>query len=105
MMGDQDEVLSNNRPSYVIARQLKRNLRNCTAKLRLFRTHAEIHYENARFAINQDEFNEQHQGYMEQHRITTERIAELEDQRRNRQINHGTGRVYTGNRDPPACDR
>lgn len=42
-------------------------------------------YENARFAVNQDEFNERHKGYMERHRIATERVAELEDKRQNRQ--------------------
>jgi len=42
-------------------------------------------YENARFTVNQDEFNEQHRGYMERHRIATERVAELEDKQRNRQ--------------------
>ncbi len=36
-------------------------------------------------AVNQDEFNERHQGYMERHRIATEWSAELENQRRNRQ--------------------
>ena len=42
-------------------------------------------YENARFAVNQDEFNERNKGYMARHRIATEQVAELEDQRRNRQ--------------------
>ena len=35
--------------------------------------------------FKQDEFSEQHRGYMERHRIATERVAELEDKQRNRQ--------------------
>jgi len=42
-------------------------------------------YENARFAVNQDEFNERHQGYVERHRLAAERVVDLEDQRQNRQ--------------------
>ncbi len=42
-------------------------------------------YENARFGSDQDEFNERHQGYMDRHRLATERVIEMEDQRRNRQ--------------------
>jgi site-specific DNA recombinase len=89
LMGDRDEVLSNSR----LAQEV---LCDCSAiETELAELHREIEvvseltrksiYENARFAINQDEFNERHQGYMERHRIATERIAELEDQRRNRQ--------------------
>ncbi|KUG04044.1 hypothetical protein ASZ90_018570 [hydrocarbon metagenome] len=48
----------------------------------------------ARFAVNQDDFNERHQGYMRRHRIATGRVTELEDQR-----------VYSENRNPPACSR
>jgi len=89
LMGGRDEVLSNCR----LAQEV---LCDCSAiETELAELHREIEvvseltrksiYENARFAINQDEFNERHQGYMERHRIATERIAELEDQRRNRQ--------------------
>ncbi|RJX23832.1 MAG: recombinase family protein [Dethiobacter sp.] len=42
-------------------------------------------YENARFAVNQDEFNERHGGYLERHRKAAERIAELEVLQRERQ--------------------
>jgi site-specific DNA recombinase len=42
-------------------------------------------YENAHAAVDQEEFNERHKGYMERHRKATERVAELEEQRRNRQ--------------------
>ena len=40
-------------------------------------------YENSCFAVNQDEFNERYQGYMERHRIAMERVAELDEQRQN----------------------
>jgi DNA invertase Pin-like site-specific DNA recombinase len=89
LMGDRDEVLSNCR----LAQEV---LCDCSAiETELAELHREIEvvseltrksiYENARFAINQDEFYERHKGYMERHRIATERVAELEDQRRNRQ--------------------
>ena len=89
LIGDRDEVLSNCR----LAQEV---LCDCSAiETELAELHREIEvvseltkksiYENARFAINLDEFNERHQGYMERHRIATERIAKLEDQRRNRQ--------------------
>ena len=89
LMGGRDEVLNNCR----LAQEV---LCDCSAiETELAELHREIEvvseltrksiYENARFAINQDEFNERHQGYMERHRIATERVAELEDQRRNRQ--------------------
>lgn len=42
-------------------------------------------YENAHVAVNQDEFNERHSGYMERHQNAAERIASLETQRRERQ--------------------
>jgi site-specific DNA recombinase len=89
LMGSRDELLANCR----LAQEV---LCDCSAiKTELAELHREIEvvseltrksiYENARFTINQDEFNERHKGYMERHRIATERIAELEDQRRNRQ--------------------
>lgn len=88
-MSDRDEVLTKCR----LAQEV---LCDCSAiKTELAELHREIEvvseltrksiYENARFAINQDEFYERHKGYMERHRIATERVAELEDQRRNRQ--------------------
>ena len=89
LMGDRDEVLNNCR----LAQEV---LCDCSAiETELAELHREIEvvseltrksiYENARFAINQDEFNERHKVYMERHRVATERVAELEDQRRNRQ--------------------
>lgn len=46
--------------------------------------------ENAHFAVNQDEFNERHQGYMERYLIATERVAELEALRIKRREKHNT---------------
>jgi DNA invertase Pin-like site-specific DNA recombinase len=42
-------------------------------------------YESARVAVSQEEFNERHTGYIERHRKATERLAELDEQRRERQ--------------------
>ena len=42
-------------------------------------------YENAHSAVNQDEWNERNNGYLERHRAATERIAELDEARRQRQ--------------------
>lgn len=89
LMGGRDELLANCR----LAQEV---LCDCSAiETELAELHREIEvvpeltrksiYENARLAVNQDEFNERHQGYMERHRIATERVAELEDQRRSRQ--------------------
>ena len=89
LMGDRDEVLSNSR----LAQEV---LCDCSAiETELAELHREIEvvseltrksiYENARFAINQDEFNERHQGYMERHRIATEQVADLEGIMRERQ--------------------
>lgn len=47
-------------------------------------------YENARVAVSQDEFNERNNSYLERHRKATERVAELEGLRRERQ-----GRLLT----------
>jgi len=41
--------------------------------------------ENAHIALSQDEFNKQIDGYQEQHRALTGQIAELEQQKRERQ--------------------
>jgi len=89
LMGSRDELLANCR----LAQEV---LYDCSAiETELAELYREIEfaselarrsiYENARSAVNQDEFNEQHRGYMERHRIATERVTELEDQRRNRQ--------------------
>ncbi|MBS3985591.1 MAG: hypothetical protein KGZ66_08285 [Selenomonadales bacterium] len=42
-------------------------------------------YESARSVVNQDEFNERNNSYLERHRKATERVAELEGLRRERQ--------------------
>lgn len=42
-------------------------------------------YENAHVAVDQDQFNERHSGYMEHHQNAAERIASLEAQRREQQ--------------------
>ena len=88
-MGSRDELLANCR----IAQEL---LCDCSAiETQIGELQREIEvvseltrksiYANARFAINQDEFNERHQGYIERHRIATERFAELEEIMRERQ--------------------
>ena len=42
-------------------------------------------YESARKMVNQDEFNERNNSYLDRHRKATERVAELEGLRRERQ--------------------
>ena len=42
-------------------------------------------YESARTVVNQDEFNERNNSYLERHRKATDRVAELEGLRRERQ--------------------
>ena len=42
-------------------------------------------YENAHIAINQSEWQERNNGYLERHQKATERIAELEDRKREKQ--------------------
>lgn len=42
-------------------------------------------YENARAVVSQDEFNERNNSYLERHRKATERVAELEGLRCERQ--------------------
>jgi hypothetical protein len=89
LMGSRDQLLDN-------CRLAKEVLCDCTqieAELVDLRQEIEVVseltrkciYENARFTFKQDEFSEQHRGYMERHRIATERVAELEDKQRNRQ--------------------
>lgn len=89
LMSDRDEVLTNCR----LAQEV---LCDCSAiETELAELHREIEvvselmrksiYENARFGVNQDEYNQRYQGYIERHRIATERVAELEDMQRNRQ--------------------
>lgn len=41
-------------------------------------------YENAHAAIDQDEWNDRNNGYIERHRKATERVAELENLKRER---------------------
>jgi site-specific DNA recombinase len=89
LMGNRDELLANCR----LAQEV---LCDCLEiEMELAELHREIEvvselirkaiYENARLTVNQDEFNEQHKGYVERHRIATERVGELESQRRERQ--------------------
>ncbi len=88
LTGSRDELLANCRLAQSV-------LCDCTEiDTELEELHREIEvvselmrkaiYENARFTVNQAEFKERHQGYMEKHQLSTERVAELEDQRRNR---------------------
>jgi len=89
LMGSRDELLANCR----LAQEV---LCDCSAiETELAELQREIEvvselmrksiYENARFGVNQDEYNERYQGYIERHRIVTEQVADLEDQRRKRQ--------------------
>ncbi|MDD4803120.1 MAG: recombinase family protein [Syntrophomonas sp.] len=89
VMGGREELLSNCR----LAQQV---LCNCTAidaeiaeRQREIEVVAELTrksiYENACVAVDQNEFNERHSGYMERHQNAAERIASLEAQRRERQ--------------------
>lgn len=41
-------------------------------------------YENARVAVSQEEFSDRHTGYIERYRKATERLAELDEERRER---------------------
>jgi len=50
-------------------------------------------YENARSAVNQREWSERNNGYLERHRKATERIDELETEKRERL---GKGKVFEG---------
>ncbi|MDD3888941.1 MAG: recombinase family protein [Syntrophomonadaceae bacterium] len=89
LMGSRDELLANCR----LAKEVLCDCAQIEAELVDLRQEIEVVseltrkciYENARFTVNQDEFNEQHRGYVERHRIATERVAELEDKQRNRQ--------------------
>ena len=92
LMGSRDELLGNCR----LAQEV---LCDCSAiETELAELQSEIEvvseltrksiYENACFAVNQDKFNERHQGYIERHRIATERVAELEALRINRREKH-----------------
>jgi len=89
LMGSRDELLANCR----LAQEV---LCDCSAiETELAELQSEIEvvselmrksiYENARFGVNQDEYNQRYQGYIERHRIVTEQVADLEDQRRKRQ--------------------
>jgi len=42
-------------------------------------------YENAHTVINQEEWHERNNGYLERHRMASERVIELEEQKRERQ--------------------
>lgn len=82
LMGNRDELLANCH----LAQEVLCDCAQIEAELVDLRQEIEVVseltrkciYENARFGINQDEFNERHYGYIERHRIATERIAELE---------------------------
>ncbi|MGE5417441.1 MAG: recombinase family protein [Acidobacteriota bacterium] len=92
LMGNRDELLANCRLAQAV-------LGDCsTIETELADLHREIEviselarktiYENARFAVNQDEFNERHQGYMDRHQSAMERVAELEMLRNKRYEKH-----------------
>lgn len=82
LMGGWDELLANCR----LAQSVLCDCTEIDAELEELRREIEVVseltrksiYENARFAVNQDEFNERYQGYIERHRIATEQVAELE---------------------------
>ncbi|MEN6325364.1 MAG: recombinase zinc beta ribbon domain-containing protein [Syntrophomonas sp.] len=90
LMGNRDELLANCR----LAQEVLCDSSEIEAELKELRQEIEVVtelskkaiYENARVAVSQDEFNERHNSYMERHRIATERVAELEDQRRNKSL-------------------
>ena len=81
LMGNRDELLANCR--MVIEVLCDRT--GIETELAELQREIEIVYEltrrsineNARFAVNQDEFNERHKEYTERHRIATKRAAEL----------------------------
>ncbi len=89
LMGSRDELLANCR----LAQEVLCDCSAIEAELGELQREIEVVseltrksiYNNARFAVNQDEFNERHQGYIERHRIATERVIEIENQMRNRQ--------------------
>ena len=94
LMAGRDELLANCR----LAQQV---LCDCTAiDEELAKLHQEIEvvaeltrksiYENAHVAVNQDEFNERHSGYMERHQMATEQVAGLETLRNTRREKHKT---------------
>lgn len=82
LMGDRQELFANCRLSQSI-------LCDCSeieAELEELRREIEVVtelsqkaiYENARVPVSQDEFNERNNSYLERHRMATERVAELE---------------------------
>ncbi|BAF60889.1 hypothetical protein PTH_2708 [Pelotomaculum thermopropionicum SI] len=94
LMGNRDELLVNCR----LAQEVLCNCTEIDAELEELRREIEVVseltrkaiYENARFAVNQDGFNERHKGYMERHRKATERIAQLEALRIKHREKHNT---------------
>lgn len=93
-MGNRDELLANFR----LVQEVLCDCSAIDAELEELRCKIEIIseltrkviYENARFAVNQDEFNERHQGYMEQHMKAIEQVAELKALRIKRCEKHKT---------------
>lgn len=90
LMGNRDELLANCR----LAQEV---LCDCSEiEMELTELHREIEvvselirkaiYENARLAVNQDEFYEQHRRYMERYRVATERVVELDTLRIKRRV-------------------
>ena len=85
-MGSREELLSNCR----LAQQVLCDCKTIDSEIAELRREIEVLaeltrksiYENAHVAVNQDEFNERHSGYMERHQNAAERIASLEAQRR-----------------------
>ena len=59
-------------------------------------------YENAHIAINQSEWQERNNGYLERHQKATERIAELEDRKREKQSKRKTLESFIRNLE--SCD-
>lgn len=54
-------------------------------------------YENAHIAINQSEWQERNNGYLERHRKASERVAELEDLKREKQSKNKTLESFVRN--------
>jgi hypothetical protein len=94
LMSGRDELLAN----CCLAREVLCDCTEIDAELEELRREIEVVseltrkaiYKNARFAVNQDEFNERHKGYMERHRIATEQVAQLETLRNTRREKHKT---------------
>ncbi|MHB1256669.1 MAG: recombinase family protein [Dethiobacteraceae bacterium] len=89
LMGSREELLTNCR----LAQQVLCDYSEIDGELEELRREIEVVtelskkaiYESARVSVSQDEWSERNSGYLERHRKATERIAELEKLKRERQ--------------------